>query len=75
MSDEAEREPPVQLRLLAEGDRVYVAASAPGRRDGFHAVVRAIDGEAVTVYGGPAGHESWRTVDRARIGPARRRRP
>ncbi|MHB8463956.1 MAG: hypothetical protein ACYDH6_17600 [Acidimicrobiales bacterium] len=63
-----------QLRFISEGDRVYVTPSGPGRRDGFDAVVRSVDGEVVTVWGGRRGHESWRTVARSRVGPARRTR-
>jgi hypothetical protein len=64
--------PDEQLRFIAVGDHVRVAASAPGRRDAFNAVVHAVDGDAVTVYGGKPGRERWRTVAASRIEPRRR---
>ncbi len=66
--------PDEQLRLIAAGDRVTVEPSGPGKRDGFDAVVQAVDGDTVTVYGGKPGHERWRTVPATRIAPRRRRR-
>jgi hypothetical protein len=64
-----------QLRFIAVGDHVRVAASAPGRRDAFDAVVHAVDGDSITVYGGKPGRERWRTVAAQRIEPRRRTRP
>lgn len=63
-----------QLRFIAEGDEVSILPSAPGRRDGFDAVVRRVDGDHVTVFGGKPGHERWRTIPASRIAPRRRRR-